>query len=75
MLKRTPIIGVVLGGAIAVVVALFLEQPGRPFSAGQYVLLYLVSFLPGMGIAMLFDPFPRRKKTEYLEIDFYAEKS
>lgn len=74
MLKRTPILGLVLGSAIALVVALLLEQPGRPFTAGQRMLLFLISFLPAMGIAMLFDPFPRRKKAEYLEIDFYAEK-
>jgi hypothetical protein len=57
------------------VVALFFEQPGRPFTAGQWAVLYLISFLPAMGIAMLFDPFPRRRKAEYVKIDFYEEKS
>lgn len=74
MLRRTPILAIVLGGAIAVAVALLFEKPERPFTMGQQVALFLVSLLPGMGIAMLFDPYPRKKKAEYLKINFYEEK-
>lgn len=73
MLKRTPVLAVVLGGMIALVLALVVEEPGRPFAFWQQAALFLLSLLPGLGIAMLFDPFPRRKKEEYLKINFYEE--
>ncbi len=74
MLRRTLVAAIVLGGAIAFGVALLFQDPERPFTMGQQVLLYVVSFLPAMGIAMLFDPFPKQKKAEYLKINFYEEK-
>ena len=74
MLRRTWILAVLLGGAIAVLVKLLFEDPGRPFTPGQQVLLFVLSLLPGLGIAMLADPYPKRKKEEYLKINFYEEK-
>lgn len=74
MLRRTPILALLLGAAIAVAVTLLFEEPERPFTLGQRVVLFLVSIPPGLGIAMLFDPYPKKKKEEFLKINFYEEK-
>lgn len=74
MLKRTPFLGIVFGGFIAFVVAVLFEEPGRAFSTAQTVVLFVFSCLPGMGLAMLLDPYPRKQREEYLKIDFYEEK-
>lgn len=73
MLKRTYVLGLLLGGAIAMVVVWSLQVESRPFTAPQLVLLFLVSCLPGFGLALLGDPFSRSKKEEYLKVDFYRE--
>lgn len=71
--KRTPILALVFGAVIAVVVFLVFEDPARPFTPVQLVLLYLLSCLPGMGFAMLLDPLPREMKAKYLKVNFYEE--
>jgi len=73
MLVRTPILGLVIAAFMSILVMLIFEVPARPFSTGDAVLIYLVSFLPSLGIAMLFDPYSKAKKEEYLKINFYAE--
>lgn len=74
MLKRTPLLGVVFGGIIAFVVAVLIEEPDRAFSTVQTVVLFVLSCLPGMGLAMLLDPYPRKQREEYLKINFYEEE-
>ncbi len=75
MLKRTPILAVLFGAVIAFTVAQTFEDSARPFSFGQQAILFLFSILPGMGFAMLLDPYPRKKKEEYLKINFYEEQT
>ena len=73
--KRTPIIALILAGLITLGTVLFLKKfPGwgiTPLSNGMLILLYVISFLPANGIAMLFDPLPRQKRDEYLKVNFY----
>lgn len=52
----------------------FVPEPGRPLGPFQIALFYALSYLPGLGFAMLGDPAPQRAKAEYLKIDFYAPK-
>lgn len=73
MLKRTFLWGLGLGGVLAVAVVLLVQDQARPFTVPQLLLLLLAASLPGFGFALLFDPFSRRKKEEYLQIDFYSE--
>jgi hypothetical protein len=74
MLKRTPLLALVLAGAIAVLVVILFEEPERPFTIFQAILLYCISLLPSIGIALLFDPAPAQAKEEFLKINFYEEK-
>lgn len=74
MLKRTPLLGIVFGGVIAFIVAVLIEEPDRSFTATQTVVLFVLSCLPGMGLAMLLDPYPKKQREEYLKINFYEEK-
>ena len=64
MLKRTPLLAIVLAGVIALLMVVLFEEPERPFTTFQAILLYCVSLLPSMGIALLFDPAPSRAKEE-----------
>ncbi|MBN2042088.1 MAG: hypothetical protein JW864_18780 [Spirochaetes bacterium] len=73
MLKRTPVIAVFIAALIAIVVVYFLELPERPFSAGQKVLLYIISYCVGLGISLLFDPKAKETKNKYLKINFYED--
>ncbi len=72
--KRTPYLGILYAAAIGTAVFVFVEEPDRPLSFVQIVLFYLLSYLPGLGLAMLSDPAPARMKAEYMTIDFYAPK-
>jgi len=72
--RRTPFLGLLFGAAIGFVVTWLLESPERPLTIGQTLLFYVLSCLPGLGLAMLGDPAPQRAKAEYLEIDFYAPR-
>ena len=73
MLKRTFFLAVVFGGIIALGVVAFFQEESRPFTTGQLIFLFFVSALPGMGFALFFDPYSKKKKEEYLQIDFYRE--
>ncbi len=74
MLKRTPILALIFSGILSALVILIFEEPGRPFTIAQTILLYFVSFFPAMGIAMLFDPYSNNIKKMYSKINFYIEE-
>ncbi len=74
MHKRTPLIALFLGGVIAAITALVFQIPGRPFTQGQLILLYFLSFIVAMGVALLFDPASKAKREEFLKINFYEEE-
>lgn len=71
--KWTPLLGLVFGALIAAGVVWLFEQPARPLTTAQLVLLFGLSCLPGLGLAMLIDPQPRRVKKHYLQFDFYRD--
>lgn len=71
--KRTPLIALAIAAVIAVLTVLIFQKAARPFTVPQLVLLYITSYLPAFGIAMLFDPKPRAARAEFLKINFYAE--
>jgi len=73
MLKRTYYLAVLFGVAIAGIIVLWVQQASRPFTLSQLFLLVLTSCLPGFGLALFLDPYSRKKKEEYLGIDFYRE--
>ena len=74
MHKETPIRAIIIAGIVSIILALLFEEPERPFTTGQAILLYLIALLPSMGIAMLFDPAPARAREEFLKINFYEER-
>ncbi|MCP4136291.1 MAG: hypothetical protein GY754_35300 [bacterium] len=74
MLKRTPILGLLISAIASIAIILIIEVPERPFTTGQGILLYITAFFPSMGIAMLFDPFSKEAKERYLKRNFYEEQ-
>ena len=56
MLKKTPLIAIIIAGILSIIIALIFEIYERPFTTGQVVILYLLSLLPSLGIALFFDP-------------------
>lgn len=74
MLPRTTFLAFIFAMLIAIAIVLLFEIPARPFTIRLAVWLYMLSLLPGMGIAMLFDPAPREAKERFLKINFYEEK-
>ncbi len=74
MLKRTPVIALLIAAVITIVILKVFEVPERPFTIGETGWLYFFSFLTSMGIAMLFDPNAKKAKEEFLKINFYEEK-
>lgn len=70
--RRTPYLGLIIGAAIGVIVVWLVKTPERPLTLAQAAIFYVVSCLPGLGVAMLADPAPRRAKAEYREVDYYA---
>lgn len=74
MLKRTPFFAIIIAGLITIAVIYFFELPDRPFLIWQKVLLYILSYLVALGIALLFDPIAAETKKKYLKINFYEEK-
>lgn len=74
MLPRTPLLGMLIAMVIAILIVLIFEIPTRPFSVRLAIWLYVLSLLPGLGIAMLFDPAPREARERLLKINFYEEK-
>jgi amino acid transporter len=73
MLKRTPILALIITAIMSILIILIFEQDDRPFTLWQSLLLYFVAFFPSMGIAMLFDPYPALVKKRYSKINFYIE--
>jgi hypothetical protein len=74
MLKRTPILAVFIACIIAAAVVYLIEMPERPFTYGQLILLYVLSYCVALGIALYFDPKSQEIKKKYLKINFYEEK-
>jgi hypothetical protein len=72
--RRTPYLGLVYAAVIGFAVVWFVESPDRPMSVGQMTVFYLLSYLPGLGLAMLGDPAARRAKADYLKVDYYAPR-
>lgn len=72
--RRTPYLGLVYAAAIGYAVTWLVETPDRPLAAMQEAIFYALSYLPGLGLAMLSDPASRKAKTEYLKVDYYAPK-
>jgi len=70
--RRTPYLGLFFAAVIGGVVIWLVEAPARPLTITQTVIFYVLSYLPGLGLAMLGDPLPGRLKAKYLKIDFYA---
>jgi hypothetical protein len=73
MLRRTPFMGILFGGLLALAVNLFFQDAARPFTLAQEILLLVVSIPPGIGFALFLDPYSRKMKEEYLKMDFYKE--
>jgi len=73
MLKRTPGAGLVIAGILSILIIIFFEDKARPFTMCQLFILYIISFLPSLGIAMLFDPNPKKAREDYMKINFYEE--
>ena len=74
MLKRSPALAIVIAVFITVALISLIENPSRPITPLQGILFYLAALPPSFGIALLFDPFSKQKKDEYLKINFYEEK-
>jgi hypothetical protein len=73
MLKRTPILAIIIAAIMSILIILIFGKDDRPFTIWQGLLLYFVAFFPSMGIAMLFDPYPAQVKALYNKINFYIE--
>jgi len=74
MLPRTTQLSMLFAMIIAIIIVLLFEIPARPFTIRLAICLYVLSLLPGLGIAMLFDPAPREARERFLKINFYQEK-
>lgn len=72
--RRTPYLAVIYAAIIGYAAIWAVEVPDRPLTAAQAIAFYALSYLPGLGLAMLGDPAPRRAKAEYMKIDYYAPK-
>ena len=72
--RRTPYLGMLYAAVIGCAVIWLLEMPDRPMSVGQMAVFYVLSYLPGLGLAMLSDPAAQRAKAEYLKVDYYAPR-
>jgi hypothetical protein len=72
--RRTPYVGLLYAAVIGYMVTSLLEMPDRPMTHVQTLLFYALSYLPGLGLAMLGDPAPHRAKAAYLKVDFYAPR-
>ena len=74
MLPRTTQLSILFAMIIAIIIVLLFEILARPFTIRLAIWLYVLSLLPGLGIAMLFDPAPREARERFLKINFYQEK-
>ena len=73
--RRTPFLALVHAAVIGYAVTWLVAMPDRPMNLGQTTIFYVLSYLPGLGLAMLGDPASRKAKAKYLKVDFYAPKS
>ena len=73
MLKRTPIIATFIALLISLAVKYLIELPMRPFSIGQLIILYVISYCVSLGISLIFDPKAAETKKKYSKINFYEE--
>ncbi len=74
MLKRTPLLAIIIAAIISVAVKYFFELPNRPFTTLQLILLYIISYTVALGIAMYFDPRVKETTKKLYKINFYEEK-
>jgi hypothetical protein len=74
MLKRTPLIAIFIACVITALVVYFVEIHERPFTYGELILLFILSYSVALGIALYFDPKAAETKKKYLKINFYEEK-
>lgn len=74
MLKRTPLLALLIAGIMSLLIIIIFQDDTRPFTQCQAFMLYFFSFFPSMGIAMLFDPYPAMVKKRYLKINFYIQE-
>ena len=74
MLKRTYILAFIISGLMSLLIIFLFEVESRPFTQSQAILLYFIAFFPSMGIAMLFDPYPKMVKDRYNKINFYIQE-
>ena len=65
----------VYAAAIGAAVTWLVEAPDRPMTVVQTMIFYVLSYLPGLGIAMLSDPAPAKVKAECMKVDYYAPKT
>ena len=72
--RRTPYLGLVYAAVIGCAAVWFVESPDRPLTLTQSAVFYVLSYLPGLGLAMLSDPAAHRAKAQYLQVDFYAPR-
>lgn len=72
--RRTPYLGLVYAAVIGSAVVWLLEMPHRPLTLVQAAVFYCLSYLPGLGLAMLSDPAAHRAKAQYLQVDYYAPR-
>ena len=72
--KRTPFIAIFMALGIFLGTLFIVQDPIRPFTTIQLILLYAFCYLPALGIAMLFDPAPQDAKQRFLKINFYEQK-
>ncbi len=73
MLKRTPGLAIVFTTIMTLLIIFIFEDAARPFTSGQAVLLFIASFFPSVGLAMLLDPNAAEAKRRYLKINFYDQ--
>lgn len=74
MLKRTPTLAVIFTALLTLLTIFIFEDPARPFTAGQAVLVFVIAFFPAMGFALLLDPNAAEAKRRYLKIYFYDQE-
>lgn len=74
MLTRTPIIAVFIAGIISLAIKYLFELSSRPFTTGQLITLYVISYLVALGVALYFDPKAAETTRKLSEINFYEEK-
>jgi len=73
MLERTPSLAVIFTTIMTLLIIFIFEDAARPFTSGQALLIFIISFFPSVGLAMLLDPNAAEAKRLYLKINFYDQ--